>query len=110
MATSYIESTKDGKEYVAVLNASKCRTFPGFRQEMVAAFSLPDIALSNTNDISGYIFSNWLSFMKIKIILNNSGSLKKNVKHFNEIMNMLTNWKSYWESLSFQNKLTIELS
>ena len=106
---SYIESTKDGKEYVAVLSASKCKTFPGFRQEMVAAFSLPDNAVNNTNDISGYIFSDWLGFKKIKIILNNSGSLKKDVKHFNGIMSILNSWKSYWESLSSQHELNIEM-
>ncbi len=107
---SYIESTKDGKEYVAVLNASKCKTFSGFRQEMVAAFSLPENAATNTNDISGYIFSNWLGYKEIKIILNNSGSLKKDIKQFNEIMSLLNSWKSYWEAQCIQNKLNIEIS
>ncbi|HRI19382.1 MAG TPA: hypothetical protein PLA68_00445, partial [Panacibacter sp.] len=80
--SSYIESINSEEEYVAILNATKCKTYRGFRQEMVKAFSLPDIASDNSNDISGYIFSSWLGFKKIKIIFSNSGSLKKEKTHF----------------------------
>lgn len=106
---SYIESGKNKQIYVAVIDAGKCKTFSGFRKEMVAAFSLPNEAESNTNDIGGYIFSSWVGFKKIKIILNNSGGLRKNANQFNDIMNVLNTWKSYWESLNNQNKLIIEI-
>lgn len=108
--TSYIESNKEEQEYIAVLNGSACKTFLGFKKELVAAFSLPEEAANNINDISGYIFSNWLGFKKIKIIFNNAGSLKKEEKHFNEIMSLLSRWKNFWESLTPQNKLNIEVS
>lgn len=107
---SYIESNKDEQEYIAVLNAGKCKTYLGFKKELVAAFSLPEEAAANINDISGYIFSNWLGFEKIKIVFNNTGSLKKEEKHFNEIMSLLSRCKNYWESLNPQNKLNIEVS
>lgn len=76
---------------------------------MVKAFCLPAIASSNTNDISGYIFSPWLGFKKIKIIFSNSGSFKKEKNHFDEIMELLGRWKVYWEALDRQNQLSIEV-
>ncbi|MBC9934686.1 barstar family protein [Chitinophaga qingshengii] len=108
--TSYIESNKEEQEYIAVLNGSACKTFLGFKKELVAAFSLPEEAADNINDISGYIFSNWLGFKRIKIVFNNTGSLKKEEKHFSEIMNLLSRWKNFWESLAPQNKLNIEVA
>jgi hypothetical protein len=106
---SYIGKEENNEpEYVATLNASRCKTFHGFREEMVKAFSLPDRAVDNTNDISGYIFSSWLGFKKIKIIFLNSGSLRKEKNHFQAITELLNNWKAYWESLDNQNKLNID--
>lgn len=107
--TSYIDANKEEQEYIAVLNGSKCRTYSCFKKELVAAFSPPEEASDNINEISGYIFSKWLGFKKIKIVINNTGSLRKEEKQFNEMMRLLNKWKNFWESTP-PNELSIEIS
>ena len=95
--------------YITTLRGSACKTYSGFIKEMGIAFSLPDSA-TNINDVSGYIFSSWLGYKKIKIVISNSGGLKKKTIRFNELMELLNEWKTFWESSDPQNEFIIEVS
>ena len=108
---SYIEIINNEKVYVAVLNAGKCKAYSSFLKELVASFSLPESASSNFNDITGYIcFPSWFDEYKtIKIILSNSGSLKKNANRFDEIITDLNILKNSWQSISPQHKFIVEI-
>lgn len=99
------EIFEENKEYVAIVNSSKCKTPLGFRKALVEAFSLPDIASENINDINWYIFSSWLGYRKIKMIFSKSGVLKKH-DIYDEIQEILELWKVDWESKNINNKFT----
>lgn len=98
------EKFEEDKEYIAVINSSKCKTHLGFRKALVEAFSLPETASENINDINWYIFSSWLGYRKIKMIFNKSGALKKH-NIYDEIQEQLNLWKVDWESKNANNRL-----
>ena len=107
MAKGTERSIAPSDEYVALIDAGRCRTPLGFRKALVEAFFLPAAAAENLNDINWYIFSPWLGFARIRMIFTNSGGLRK-CPYWVEIQAILALWKADWESKAKGNRLTIE--
>jgi hypothetical protein len=104
---SYVEIIDGERIYVAVLNSSKCKTNSGFLKEVIMVFSLPENC--HYYDISAYLSYWFREFKTIKVILSNSGSLRKNDSRFNEVITAINSWKNDWEIISPQNEFIIEV-
>lgn len=102
---SYIELTNGEKIYVAEISGKKCTTFSGFMKELIGSFNLSSDTPLNINAITGYILSSWLGYKKIIIVGINV--LKKEKSHYDEIMKILNDYKTFWENKNPKNKFVI---
>ena len=95
------------KEYIALINASKCKTYLGFIKALNEAFFIHTGYEENINDTRWHIFSSDVGHRKIKMLFTHSGSLKKQ-SIYSKIVEDLQEWKTWWETEHPKNQLTIE--
>lgn len=107
MMISYIENIDGVRFYVAELSGKKCSTYNGFMKELIGSFNLPSDTPMNINAIMGYVLSSWLGYSKIKIVIVESNVLKKKMSRYDEILELLNNYKVFWENEDVGNKLVI---
>ena len=88
---------EEEKEYVAMIEASKCRTYTGFIEALNDAFFIHTGQEPHINDTMWYI----------KMLFMRSGALKK-LPIYDEIIADLTQWKRYWEAENPKNQLEWE--
>ena len=98
---------EEDKEYVAIVEASKCRTYKGFIEALNEAFFIHTGQEPHINDTMWYIFSSDVGYRKIKMLFMRSGALKK-LPIYDEIIADLIQWKRYWESENAKNQLEWE--
>ena len=98
---------EEDKEYVAVVEASKCRTYIGFIEALNEAFFIHTGQDPHINDTMWYIFSSDVGHRKIKMLFMSSVSFIK-VHFYDHIISVLIQWKRYWESENAKNQLEWE--
>ncbi|ASF41805.1 hypothetical protein [Capnocytophaga endodontalis] len=98
---------EEEKEYIAMVEASKCRTYIGFIEALNDAFFIHTGQEPHINDTMWHIFSSDVGHRKIKILFMRSGSLKK-LSVYHEITADLEQWKRYWEAENPKNQLEWE--
>ena len=98
---------EEEKEYIAMVEASKCRTYIGFIEALNDAFFIHTGQEPHINDTMWHIFSSDVGHRKIKILFMRSGALKK-LPVYHEITADLEQWKRYWEAENPKNQLEWE--